>query len=99
MADDLILVKGEWHQDYMGRLRQVIVYDEEDDALEVQRGEGAIADCELDSRNRLETESSEAPKDGSGRYYDRVACDMDNAESPMHLTDRYGPKDEGERED
>jgi len=99
MTENIFPRESEWYKDYLGRLMQVILNNEEKDYIEVQLFEGEIAEFDLDSWNQLDMERAEAPQDWSGPFDDLVADDMGNTEKPMHLTEWNGPADEMERED
>jgi len=80
MTENIFAREAEWYKDYPGRLLQVILYNEEDDYIEVQLFEGADTEFDLDSCNRLEIELIEPPEDWSGPFDDLVADDMGNTE-------------------
>lgn len=99
MTDDIFPVEGEWYRDNIGRIMQVVAYDEDSDAIEVQLFEGEVTEFDLDSWNQLEMELIAPPEDWSGPFDDLVPDDMGNTEKPMHPTDWNGPADEMDRED
>jgi hypothetical protein len=99
MTDNIFPVEGEWYRDNIGRIMQVVAYDEDSDAIEVQLFEGEVTEFDLDSWNQLEMELIEPPEDWSGPFDDLVPDDMGNTEKPMHPTDWNGPADEMDRED
>ena len=99
MTDDIFPVEGEWYRDNIGRIMQVVAYDEDNDAIEVQLFEGEVTEFDLDSWNQLEMELIAPPEDWSGPFDDLVPDDMGNTERPMHPTDWNGPADEMDRED
>ena len=99
MGEDLFPTEGAWHQDYTGRLMQVIVHGEEDDSPEVARFEGKTAGFDLDGWNPLAMQPSEAPQDRSGSYDDPVADDMGNTERPMDPTNWNDAADDMDQED
>jgi hypothetical protein len=99
MTDDIFPLEGEWYRDNIGRIMQVVAYDEDSDAIEVQLFEGEVTEFDLDSWNQLEMELIAPPEDWSGPFDDLVPDDMGNTEKPMHPTDWNGPADEMDRED
>jgi hypothetical protein len=98
MTENIFAREAEWYKDYPSRLLQVILYNENDDYIEVQLFKGEDTEFDLDSCNQLEIELIEPPKDWSGPFDGLVADDMGNTEKPRHPTGRYGPADEMDQE-
>jgi hypothetical protein len=80
MTDNICPREGEWYQDNIGRVMPVVVYDEDNDAIEVQLLEGEVAEFDLDSRNQLDIELIDPPEDWSGPFDDLGPDDMGNTE-------------------
>ena len=88
MTDDIFPVEGEWYRDNIGRIMQVVAYDEDSDAIEVQLFEGEVTEFDLDSWNQLEMELIEPPEDWSGPFDDLVPDDMGNTRGMLSTSRR-----------
>ncbi len=99
MAGNVFPGEGKWYKDSIGRVMQVVAYDESNDAIEVQLFEGGVTEFYLDSWSQLEIELIEPPQDRSGSFDDLVPDGMGSTEKHMHPTDWNGPADEMEQED
>lgn len=99
MTDYVFPREGEWNQDNLHRVMQVVAYDEDHDAIEIQLFEGDVTEFDLDSWNQLDIELVEPRGDWSGPFDDLVPDDISNSEKPMHPTDWNGSADEMDRED
>ena len=99
MSTHLYPRENDWYRDSAGRIMMVILFDEEDELVEVQLFEGEITEFDLDSWNQLDLEPIEPPEDWSGPFDDLIPDDMGNTERPLHPIDWNGPADEMERED
>ena len=89
----------DWYRDESGRVMQVILFDEDDESVEVQLFEGEITAFDLQSWYELELEPIEPPEDWSGPFDDLVNDDMGNTDKVMRPTDWNGPADEMDQED
>ena len=99
MAESLFPREGDWYKDSIGRVMQVVAYDESNDAVDVQLFEGEVTEFDFNSSNLLEIELVEPSEDWSGAFDDLVADDMGNTKKSVHPTDWNGPADEMEQKD
>ena len=99
MTKDVYPKKGEWYRGDMGRVIQVVAYDEDNDAIEAQFFEGEVAEFNIENRRQLDVELVEPPENWSGPFDDLVPGEKGDTERPMYPTDWNGPADEIDRED
>ena len=52
MAESLFPREGDWYKDSIGRVMQVVAYDESNDAVDVQLFEGEVTEFDFNSWNR-----------------------------------------------
>ena len=80
MTENICARVGDWYKDSPGRLLQVILYNENDDYIEVRLFEGEDTEFDLNSWNQLEIELVEPSEDWSGPFDDLVADEISKTE-------------------
>jgi len=80
MTENIFAREGDWYKDSPGRLLQVILYNENDDYIEVRSFEGEDTEFDLNSWNQLEIELVEPSEDWSGPFDDLVADEIGKTE-------------------
>ena len=74
---------GVWYRNLDDdRLFEVVAYDKDDGAVEIQYFESEVEEIDIDIWYELELAEEAAPEDWSGPYDDLIADDMGDTEIP-----------------
>lgn len=85
---------GDWYEDTEGRTFEVVAIDNDEDSIEIQYFDGAVAELDREAWQEMSLQPAAEPKDWSGPFDDLERDDFGDSEVPFRPDVWGNPLDE-----